>query len=234
MSGTDRDGRRASSRIPGCLALAVVMGLAVPASAAAQAADWTTYESQTVNISKRQTYFVDLDFSMAVPPEWTVVEDETVPARPEAQHGRMVVREVAPLADGAAGPASQVIVRILALPLDAAITKSWLSYADQDLAGILGDSEQVSRSTRQSALAVTPYIISKPGYAGYVSTDLVETVYKAVDAEGHKVKSKAYTLWCLNIVANVVYVAAPDRFDEGAEDFERVAASFWVQVAHPY
>ncbi len=76
--------------------------------------------------------------------------------------------------------------------------------------------------------------MSKPGLEGYSSSEVVETVYNAVNSKGSTVKVKAYTLWCLNIVANVIYIAAPESFEEHAKDFEAMAASFWMQMAHPY
>ncbi len=213
-------------------AAALAVLLLAPASAGE--GKWTKYQSPTVNLSKRQTYFVNLDFSLNVAPGWTVVEGETTPASAEAQHGSMEVKVLAPSDDGKDGSPDLAIIRIRALPLDVAVTKSWLSHADQDLDRILPKREQVSRSILPAGLMRTPYIMSKPGLEGYSSSEVVETVYNAVDSKGSTVKVKAYTLWCLNIVANVIYIAAPESFEEHAKDFEAMAASFWMQMAHPY
>lgn len=213
-------------------ALVLVVLLAAPASA--EKDTWTKYQSQTVNLSKRQTYFLNLDFSVNIAPGWTVVEGETVPASAQAQHGRMEIRMLAPSDDDQRASADGITIRIHALPLDIAVTKTWLSSADQDLDGILPKRRQLSRSSRPAALMQTPYIMSKPGLEGYASTEVVETMYNAVDAKGRDVKVKTYTLWCLNLVVNIVYVAASESFEKHVKDFESMAASFWMQIAHPY
>ena len=216
------------------LAMATVAVLAMMQPATAQNPEWTGYESDTVRLSQRQTYFVELDFSMSVGPGWTFLGKEDVPARPDAQHGSMTVAFLGPPVDGGHSRSARVSARILALPLDAAVTRSWLDYADGELEAMFPGAAQVSRTTYEGAVMATPFIMSKPFHVPYVSTDVVESLYEREDAEGGLLKIKTYSVWCLNIVATVIYVAPEAAFDAQLADFERMASSFWVQIAHPY
>lgn len=201
---------------------------------AAEEPKWKKYQSKTVTLSRRQTYFVALDFSMNVPAHWEIRETETLPATPQAQHGRMVVELFPPMEGASDGFRDKVIVMIRALPLTSVVTKSWMSYADEDVAALFSAQKQLSRTESSARASRTPFMRSKPGYVPYASRKSHETTYSGTSKSGENIRVKTYTTWELNVVCNLIFVSRPETYERNESTFDGVAGSFLVEMAHSY
>lgn len=215
-------------------ALLVAICLLAPQSDAAGQAAPAKYSSETVNISSRQSYFVDVDFTMDVPAGWSVATPTVVPASPAAQHGLYELTLTAPAAAGEV--ADLIVVRIRAHDLGMALADEAgkLPVAEADFLQRFASTEIVASGRFASKLMSLPVIMSKPGHRNLRSHIVRSTVADVVAPDGTPWRVRLYAVGVLNVTATVALIARPDSFAARTPEMAIAAGTFWAQIAHPY